>query len=285
MIVQRDLDRIYNPPRSTPIDWRYIFVMYGVLLVAAAVGIYYWDTKPRLRSLFRGSGLPAATGQENRGRETAPTKPVAAIEGLQSAYFRSQWKGGWICALPWIIGFVVFTGGPILFSIVISFCQFDVLNPARFTGLINYAWMFTKDPLFWKSLWNTLYMVLGIPLGMAISLGIALLLNLKIRGIAVWRTFFYLPSIVPAVASSILWIWIFNPNVGLLNSALASLGIHGPNWLQSETTSKPALILMGLWGAGGGMIIWLAGLKGISESYYEAAGLDGASTWQKFAAS
>jgi multiple sugar transport system permease protein len=176
----------------------------------------------------------------------------------------------------------VFTGGPILFSIVISFCQYDILNPARFTGLINYMWMFTKDPLFWKSLWNTVYMVLGIPLGMAISLGIALLLNLKIRGIAVWRTFFYLPSIVPAVASSILWIWIFNPNVGLLNSALASIGIHGPNWLQSETTSKPALILMGLWGAGGGMIIWLAGLKGISESYYEAAALDGANTWQQF---
>ncbi len=266
LIVQRDLDRIYDPPPSRPVTWRSIFVLYGVLLVAAAVGLYYWDTSKKFRRLF-GKRLAKRGGQ---------------VEGLQSSYFRSQWKGGWICALPWIVGFVVFTGGPILFSIVISFCQFDILNPARFTGLINYGWMFTNDPLFWKSLWNTLYMVLGIPLGMAISLGIALLLNLKIRGIAVWRTFFYLPSIVPAVASSILWIWIFNPNVGLLNSALASVGIHGPNWLQSETTSKPALILMGLWGAGGGMIIWLAGLKGISESYYEAAALDGANTWQQF---
>jgi multiple sugar transport system permease protein len=204
------------------------------------------------------------------------------IEGLQSSYFRSQWKGGWICALPWIIGFVVFTGGPILFSIIISFCNYDILNPARFTGFENYHWMFTKDALFWKSMWNTIYMVIGIPLGMALSLAIALLLNLKVRGVAVWRTFFYLPSIVPAVASSILWIWIFNPSGGLLNNVLAAFGIHGPNWLQDEHTSKPALILMGLWGAGGGMIIWLAGLKNISESYYEAAGLDGAGTWQKF---
>jgi len=98
----------------------------------------------------------------------------------------------------------------------------------------------------------------------------------------VWRTFYYLPSIVPAVASSILWIWIFNPSSGLLNNALASVGIHGPNWLQDEHTGKLSLILMGLWGAGGGMIIWLAGLKGISETYYEAASLDGASTWHQF---
>ncbi len=266
MIVQRNLDRIYDPPPSRLVAWRLFFVLYGVLLVAAAVGVYYWDTNEKFRRLF-GQKLARKAGN---------------VEGVHSSYFRSQWKGGWICALPWIIGFVVFTGGPILFSIVISFCQFDILNPARFTGAVNYAWMFTKDPLFWKSLWNTVYMVLGIPLGMGIGLGIALLLNLKIRGIAVWRTFFYLPSIVPAVASSILWIWIFNPNIGLINSALASIGIHGPNWLQSETTSKPALILMGLWSAGGGMIIWLAGLKGISESYYEAASLDGANTWQQF---
>ena len=105
-------------------------------------------------------------------------------------------------------------------------------------------------------------MIIGIPLGMALSLGIALLLNLEIKGVAVWRTFFYLPSIMPVVASSILWLWIFNPNAGMLNAFLASFGVHGPNWLQDENTSKPALILMGLWSAGGGMIIWLAGLKG-----------------------
>ncbi len=274
MIVQRDLDRILSPPRGMLVNWNWFFVVYALLLVGAAVGIYQWDTKLNLRQrLGHVLGLVGDRALANRGGD---------LEGLQSSYFRSQWKGGWLCALPWIIGFVVFTGGPILFSIIISFCEYDILNPARFTGLENYFWAFTKDALFWKSMWNTIYMVIGIPLGMALSLGIALLLNLKVRGIAVWRTFFFLPSIVPAVASSILWIWIFNPSSGLLNNALASIGIHGPNWLQDEHTSKLSLIIMGLWGAGGGMIIWLAGLKGISESYYEAASLDGAGTWQQF---
>jgi multiple sugar transport system permease protein len=125
-------------------------------------------------------------------------------------------------------------------------------------------------------------MVIGIPLGLGLGLGIALLMNLKVRGVAVWRTFFYLPSIVPMVASSILWIWIFNPNSGLINGLLGMLGIPGPLWLQDEHTSKWALILMGLWGAGGGMIIWLAGLKSIGKSYYEAAEIDGANAWQRF---
>ncbi len=286
-IVQRDLDRVLSPPRGTPVNWTIFFVLYAVLLVGTAVGVYFWDTNEKLRQSF-GKKLARSGGD---------------LEGLQSSYFRSQWKGGWLCALPWIIGFVVFTGGPILFSIIISFCDFDILNPARFTGLTNYGWMFVNDPQFWKSMWNTLYMVIGVPLGMALSLGIALLLTFKVRGVALWRTFFYLPSIVPAVASSILWIWIFNPSGGLLNMVFQSFNQpldwlygHGlsflpdwlrfhfptPNWLQNEHTSKPALILMGLWGAGGGMIIWIAGLKGISESYYEAASLDGAGTWQKF---
>ncbi|NQU11970.1 extracellular solute-binding protein [bacterium] len=321
MIVQRDLDRALAPPRGTPVSWNWFFVLYGVLLVGVALGVYCWDTKPALRgALVRGrakllgagsrpphpsprttagpASPPSGRGDSAavphsppgervgvRGQVAAPKAAaveVAALEGLQSSYFRSQWRGGWICALPWIVGFVVFTGGPILFSIIISFCEFDILNPARFTGLANYGWMFTRDALFWKSLWNTVYMVIGIPLGMAMSLGIALLLTLKVRGVAVWRTMFYLPSIVPAVASSILWIWIFNPNAGLLNTVLAAFGIHGPNWLQDENTSKLSLILMGLWGAGGGMVIWIAGLKGISESYYEAAAIDGANIWQKF---
>jgi multiple sugar transport system permease protein len=287
MIVQRDLDRLLSPPQGRVVQWKIFFVLYVVLLIAVAVGVYYWDTSMRFRRYIRfwkwRASLPASRSPNgSAGASPSHVPEVAGIEGTQSTYFRSQWYGGWVCALPWIVGFIVFTGGPILFSIVISFCDYDILNPAHFIGLGNYAWAFSKDALFWKSVWNTLYMVIGIPLGMAISLGIALLLNLKIRGIAVWRTFFYLPSIVPAVASSILWIWIFNPTSGLLNNALASIGITGPNWLQNEHTSKPALILMGLWGAGGGMIIWLAGLKGISESYYEAASLDGATTLQQF---
>ena len=263
-IVQRDLDAILQPPEGTPVrSWKWFFWLYGILIVLAIAAVYWWDTHVAI--------------QKNTG---------AMLEGKKGTHFRAQWKEGVICALPWILGFIIFTGGPLLFSIVISFCRFDILNDAVFTGLQNYAFMLKGDELFWKSLWNTLFMVIGIPLGMAAGLGIALLLNMKIRGVAAWRTLFYLPSIVPAVAASILWIWIFNPQSGLLNAALdpvlSLFGAKSPQWLQDEHTSKWALIIMGLWGAGGGMIIWLAGLKGISQSYYEAADIDGASTWQKF---
>ncbi len=250
-VVQKQLDRALSPPRGPLVPWKYFFAIYGAIIVVAGISILFWEMR--------------------RG-----------IEGRHTHYFRSQWWGGWISASPWIIGFILFTGGPILFSIVISFCDYDILNPARFVGLANYGWMFTQDALFWKSIWNTGFMIIGIPLGMALGLSIALLLNVEVRGVAVWRTFFFVPSIVPVVASSLLWIWILNPNVGLINNVLAAVGIHGPNWLQDEHTSKPALILMGLWSAGGGMIIWLAGLKGIDASYYEAAALDGASAWQSF---
>ncbi|MEI6085690.1 MAG: extracellular solute-binding protein, partial [Verrucomicrobiota bacterium] len=289
MIVQRELDKVLAPARGRPLGWTFFFWSYGVLLVVVIVIVYAWDTNVKFRAILRRlvpfgrASLPASqTPSGSAGASPSPVAEVAAIEGVHSSYFRSQWRGGWLCASPWIIGFIVFTGGPILFSIIISFCDYDILNPARLIGFENYTWMFTKDPLFWKSLQNTIFMIIGVPLGMIASLGIAMLLCLKIRGVAVWRTFFYLPAIVPAVASSILWIWIFNPKAGLLNSLLASVGIAGPNWLQSEHTSKWSLILMGLWGAGGGMIIWIAGLKGISESYYEAASLDGANKWQQF---
>jgi ABC-type sugar transport system permease subunit/ABC-type glycerol-3-phosphate transport system substrate-binding protein len=272
-VVQSALDRLLSPPRGVIVPWKYFLVVYFLLITAAAVGIVVWETRTRFPHAH------ASTRKKEIEREYEHEQEAG---GTGSRYLRAQWAGGWLCASPWIIGFILFTGGPILFAIIVSFCDYDILNPARFVGLANYRWMFTRDPLFWKVLGNTLYMIIGIPLGMALSLAIALLLNLEVRGVAVWRTFFYLPSIVPVVASSILWIWIFNPRIGLLNNVLAAFGVHGPNWLQDEHTSKIALILMGLWSAGGGMIIWLAGLKGISASYYEAAALDGANAWQRF---
>ncbi|MCX5771225.1 MAG: sugar ABC transporter permease [Candidatus Hydrogenedentes bacterium] len=185
-------------------------------------------------------------------------------------------------ALPWFAGFIVFGGGPIFFSFIMSFCEYDVLSAPKFVGLANYVEMFTRDELFYKSLWNTVYMTIGIPLGMIVGLGIALLLNQEVKGMAVYRTFFYLPSVMPAVAASILWIWIFNPNQGVLNSLLAYVGIHGPAWLQDQAWSKPALIIMGVWSAGSSMIIWLAGLKGIPRHLYEAAEIDGAGRLRRF---
>ena len=278
-IVQRDLDMILDPPEGRTItSWTWFFWLYGILMLSLASLVYAWDTRPEFRRRF---GLTRMLGPFRfmlGGEKMTPTQ----LEGKKGSYFRAEWKHGVICALPFLIGFTVFTGGPILFSIVVSFTSFDVLNPAVFTGLYNYAFMLFGDELFWISVYNTVFMVIGVPLGMALGLGIAVLLNLKVRGVAVWRTLFYLPSIVPIVAASILWIWIFNPESGLINSTLARIGIEGPKWLQDPATSKWALILMGLWGAGGGMIIWLAGLKGISESYYEAASIDGANTWQQF---
>ncbi len=272
--VQQELDRLFRPPQGSPVHWPPLFWLYALALAAVAAAVTWWETSAGMRrrvyqSLHRLGG---------RGR-AASAQPVLDEDG------RTRWAqrfAGVGFALPWIIGFVVFTGGPIFFSAVISFCDYDILNPARFVGWQNYRWLFAEDPLFWISLKNTLYMVIGVPLGMAVSLGLALMLNQKIRGIAAWRTVFYLPSIVPAVAASILWIAILNPNTGLLNHCLALAGITGPNWLQNPELTKPALILMGLWTAGGGMIVWLAGLKGISESYYEAAELDGAGRWEKF---
>jgi multiple sugar transport system permease protein len=139
--------------------------------------------------------------------------------------------------------------------------------------------MLGEDDLFWKSLGNTLYMVVfGLPLGLAASLGIALLLNQKLKGMALYRTLYYIPAITPVVASSILWLWLLNPDIGLVNVGLMRVGIgNPPAWLTDPVWAKPALILMGLWGAGGSMVIYLAGLQDVPESLYEAAALDGAS--------
>lgn len=269
-IVQRDLDRILNPVPGRPLRWDWFFAGYVVLLFGLGTAVYWWDTHQGFRRRL------ARVLRLSRPREDA------VVEGSRGGYFRRQWTSGWICASPWLLGFVIFGGGPMLFSLLISLCDYDILNPPVFIGLHNYRWMFTEDKLFPVSLGNTLFMVLGIPLGLMVSLAVALLLNQNIRGMAVWRTFFYLPAIVPMVAASILWIWIFNPSGGLINLALGALGIEGPRWLQSPQWSKPAIILMGLWGSGAGMIIWLAGLKGISRELYEAASIDGANAWQRF---
>lgn len=273
-IVQRQLDQGLSPPRGRPVHWPFFIGLYVAVVIAFGVLVFYWDTQEGFRRKIAGLLKPLGAG--------AVSKLGGDLGDFRTKYFRGQWKDGWILASPWLLGFVLLTGGPIAFSALISFCDYDILNPARLVGFENYKEMVIDDPLFWKSLGNTLFMVMGIPLGMSLSLGIALLLNQNVKGVPVWRTFFYVPSIIPAVASSILWVWILNPSNGLLNGALASVGIQGPNWLQDENTSKISLIFMGLWGAGGGMIVWLAGLKGISESYYEAAAIDGAGTLQKF---
>ncbi len=170
-----------------------------------------------------------------------------------------------------------------LVSLYLSFTKYDLSN-MEWIGGKNYERLLTQDPLFWKSLQVTvIYALISVPLGVAGSLALALLLNQKIRGQRLFRTLFYLPSLVPAAASSLLWAWIFNSDYGLLNWTLGLFGFSGAQWLADEKYALGAFILMSLWGIGGGrMVIFLAGLQGISESYYEAARIDGASPWQQF---
>ncbi len=189
---------------------------------------------------------------------------------------------GYLYISPWLIGFVFLTAGPILISLYMSFTRWSLLSPPQWIGFDNYKQVFTDDPLVYKSLWNTAYYVLfSVPTGVLLSLVLALMLNQKLKGISIFRTVYFLPSVTNLVAVSILWMWIFNPEFGLINRFLDIFHITGPLWLQSEIWSKPALIIMSLWGIGGGMIINLAALQGIPPELYEAAELDGARRWRK----
>jgi len=255
--VQQQLDILYEKTVYPKVNWLYPILTVVGLLAAGGTFVFYRFGRRKL------------------------LRRVAHPESL----------AGYTCASPWLIGFCVLTAGPIVLSIIYSFCRYDVLHEAEFVGLDNYRQLLFDDPLFWKSLGNTAFMMLGIPLGMAVGLGVAMLLNTKVRGMQIYRTIFYLPAIVPAVASSILWIWVLNPRSGLINSFLKMLGVTDlPGWLTiaDYTTTgwhlgaKSAIIVMGLWGAGAGMIIWLAGLKGIPQHLYEAAEIDGASRWKRF---
>lgn len=184
---------------------------------------------------------------------------------------------------PWLLGFFIFTAGPMIYSLFMSLTDFSGIGSAKFIGMQNYVKMFTGDPLFWKSLWNTfVYTIFGVPLGLIVGYLLALLLNSKVKGLGIWRTIFYLPSLVPAVASSLLWLLIFQPDFGIANAILEFAKLPTSNWLVSETMAKPTLIIMSLWGAGGGMIIYLAGLQQVPTSMYEAAELDGAGPLRKF---
>lgn len=192
---------------------------------------------------------------------------------------------GWLFASPVVIGLLVFTVYPLIASIYLSFTEYDIFNTPRWVGLRNYSTMFTQDRLFWKSLMNVLYYTaMAVPLGIAFGVILALLLDARIKGQSIYRTLFFLPSIVPVVATSVLWMWLLNPQYGLVNSLMRAAGVpeaHVPSWLNDPAWAKPSLVFMGLWGVGGSMIIYLAGLKDVPETLYEAALVDGANIWQR----
>jgi multiple sugar transport system permease protein len=189
---------------------------------------------------------------------------------------------GYFMISPWLLGFVLLTLGPMLASVVISLYDTNFLNKWDFIGLRWYSTLL-GDTLVWKALRNTAYYAFGaVPLSTGVALCIAVLLNQGIKGQGGWRTIYYLPSVVSGVAISLLWKWLYNPEIGLFNALLARVGIEGPGWLSSEEWAMPALIIMAGWSAGSAMLIFLAGLRGIPTALYEAASIDGAGTFRQF---
>jgi multiple sugar transport system permease protein len=203
--------------------------------------------------------------------------------GLKSIQGREAFAG-YLFMTPWLVGFLGFGLYPIGMSLYYSLSRYDVLRVPQFVGLDNYRTLLVDDPYFGVSIWNTLvYTALRTPLVVAGSLLLAVLVNQAVRGVKAFRTVYFLPSIVTGVVLSVLWMWLFNPQVGLINQTLALVGIEGPLWLQSPDWSKPALVLMGLWSIGGArMIVFLAALQGVPPHLYEAVDIDGGGWWAKF---
>jgi len=288
-IVQRELDRVFDRERYPVVPMAALWTII-LAIIAGLMGVFV---------------------------------TLARRAGRVGSLMRSEAVAGYTFASPWLIGFLVLTIGPIVASIVFSFCDYDVLHQARWFGVGNYRQLFTYDwGIVSKALYNAAFLaVIGLPLGIMTGLSIAMLLNANVKGMSWYRTLYYLPSIVPTVASAVLWLWVLNPEWGIVNAVwkatlTAWFGLPAPGWISqpgeffgvlswlwrhtlgllgidapsilshpaSYLGAKSALIAMGLWGAGGGMIIWLAGLKGIPQSYYEAAEIDGANAWQKFRA-
>lgn len=254
--VQRRLDAFFEKERFPVIDMRLPVFISAAAAVGTGLFCWFFYSRQRLKRLAR---------------------------------HEARWAYAFIA--PWLIGFLVFTLGPMIASLFFSFTEYNVLSDARWVGLKNYADLGGMDrENITKAFGNVLFLAgVGVPLGLFTGLAVALLLNSAVRGMRFYRTFFYMPSIVPGVASAVLWIWILtsDPNKGLINALWNGtvstwFGTPPPGWLNSPDWAKPSLILMGLWGAGSGMILWLAGLKGVPSTLYEAASLDGATPGRQF---
>lgn len=189
---------------------------------------------------------------------------------------------GYLFISPFLVGFLWFTAIPMAIAIYLAFTKYDIVSAPQWVGLANFAKLF-RDERLHHSLRNTAYYAgISVPLNLVVAFAAALAMNLRIRGIRWYRTIFYLPSITPVVANTILWLWIFNPKWGLANQFIGLFGLSPQDWFLSAKLSKPCLIFMGLWGIGPTMVIYLAGLQGVPQSLYEAAEIDGAGAWGKF---
>ena len=204
------------------------------------------------------------------------------LKSVTSRLSSSTRESLWAYALisPWLVGFVVWTVGPMLASFLLSFTRYNVVSPTVWLGVANYREIFTVDPLFWQTLKVTFsYAIMSLPAGLVMGLAVALLLNLKVPGLSVWRAIYYLPSVIAGVAVAVLWQYVFNPRFGVLNWALSLIGIKGPGWLADPKWALPSLALMSVWGAGGSMILYLSALQSVPTTLYDAAKIDGANAW------
>lgn len=206
-----------------------------------------------------------------------PSKPF-----FRMSMRRREAMFGYIFLSPWIVGFVVFLLGPMLASIYLSLTQYKMISPPVFIGLANYERMLS-DQFVWHSLKVTAtFTFFSVPLGIVCAMAVAVLLNQKIIASGIFRTVFYLPSVISGVAIALVFAWIFNYRFGILNYFLSLVGVDGPNWLGSPRYALSAFVLMSLWGIGGNVVIYLAGLQGVPVSLHEAATIDGASAWRRF---
>ncbi|MBI1296150.1 ABC transporter permease subunit [bacterium] len=211
---------------------------------------------------------------------------LARVVGVKTNYQARQAMWGYFFALPWIIGLLIFWGGPIVASAYFSFTNYEIIGTTRWLGLANYVRAFTTDSLFWPSLGRTFtFAVFFVPASVGGALLLAAMLNQKLKGTNIYRTVFFIPHLIPAVALAVLWTYLLQPRFGPINMFLRDLGIDSPpNWLTSRDSALYSVILINVWAAVGGntMLIFLAGLQGVPQELYEAGDIDGASAWTKF---
>lgn len=195
---------------------------------------------------------------------------------------RREALAGYLAIAPWLLGFLLFELGPLLASLYLSFTKFDVLTAPEWVGMKNWQKMLFADPLIWHSLKITaIYSVGAVSLGLVLGLALALLLNQDVRGLSIYRTVYYTPAVVSGSAVAMMWLLVFNPEVGILNRLLALVGITGPAWLFDRQWALIAFIIMSIWGVGGGMVLYLAALQGVPTELYDAAKIDGAGAWAR----
>jgi multiple sugar transport system permease protein len=211
---------------------------------------------------------------------------VSRLVGAKSEFQTKRAIWGYVYAAPWILGLLIFWGGPILASLYFGFTEYAVIGSPRFIGLANYVKAFTADELFWSSLGRTfLFAVLYIPFAVGGALVLAVLLNQKLKGTNIYRTLFFVPHLVPAVALAVLWTFLLAPRVGPVNEFLRSIGVSNPpGWLASRDSALISVTMINVWAAMGGntMLIFLAGLQGVPQELYDAASIDGGGSWAKF---